>query len=47
VAERLCDRVVILRGGTVVAEGTLASLRGDRHERSLEDVFLELGGGGS
>ena len=44
VAERLCDRVVILRSGRVVAEGTLAELRGGRSERSLEDVFLELGG---
>ncbi len=44
VAERLCDRVVILRAGRVVAEGTLASLRGDRADRSLEDVFMELGG---
>jgi ABC-2 type transport system ATP-binding protein len=44
VAERLCDRVVILRSGSVVAEGTLESLRGDRHDRSLEDVFFDLGG---
>jgi ABC-2 type transport system ATP-binding protein len=47
VAERLCDRVVIVRAGCVVAEGTLASLRGERVERSLEDVFLELGGHGA
>jgi ABC-2 type transport system ATP-binding protein len=47
VAERLCDRVVILRAGRVVAEGTLESLRGDRADRSLEDVFLELGGAGA
>lgn len=43
VAERLCDRVIILRAGRVVAEGTLEALRGDRADRSLEDVFLELG----
>jgi ABC-2 type transport system ATP-binding protein len=47
VAERLCDRVVILRAGSVMAEGTLASLRGEHRERSLEDVFLELGGNGA
>jgi len=46
VAERLCDRVVILNAGRVVAEGTLDALRG-RHagaasDRSLEDLFLEL-----
>lgn len=44
-AEHLCDRIIILRHGVVVAEGTLAEL----HERakmgtdaSLEDVFLTL-----
>jgi ABC-2 type transport system ATP-binding protein len=44
VAERLCDRVVILRSGRVVAAGTLDALRGGDAGRSLEDVFLELGG---
>jgi ABC-2 type transport system ATP-binding protein len=44
VAERLCDRVVILRRGRVVASGTLASLRGGRADATLEDVFLELTG---
>ncbi len=43
VAERLCDRVVILRAGRVVAEGTLEALRDGHADRSLEDVFLELG----
>ena len=42
VAERLCDRVVILRRGSVVASGTLAELRGARADATLEDVFLEL-----
>ena len=40
VAERLCDRIVILRRGRVVAAGTLAELRGGRADASLEDVFL-------
>lgn len=44
-AERLCDRIIIVRRGVIVAEGNLNEL----HERakmgkdaSLEDVFLSL-----
>jgi ABC-2 type transport system ATP-binding protein len=44
VAERLCDRVVILDRGLKRAEGSLAELRGGR-DASLEDLFLELTGG--
>ena len=43
VAERLCDTLVIVRGGRVVAAGTLGELQGGQAARSLEDVFLELG----
>ena len=42
VAERLCDRVVILHRGRKRAEGTLAELRGARSDATLEDVFLAL-----
>ena len=47
-AERLCDRVVILDRGRILAEGTPAQLRA-RHGASgdgssLEDVFLRLTG---
>ncbi len=45
VAERLCDRVVILERGRVLASGTLAELRGARGDATLEDVFLELTAG--
>jgi ABC-2 type transport system ATP-binding protein len=45
VAERLCDDVVILRAGRVVARGTLDELRAGTGARTLEDVFLELGRG--
>jgi ABC-2 type transport system ATP-binding protein len=42
VAERLCDRVVILNRGRKVGEGSLDDLRGGRSGATLEDVFLEL-----
>ena len=42
VAERLCDRVVILHRGRKLAEGSLADLRGEGSNATLEDVFLEL-----
>ena len=42
VAERLCDRVVILHHGHKRAEGSLAELSGARAGATLEDVFLEL-----
>ena len=41
VAERLCDRVVILSHGRRIAAGTLSDLRG-ASQATLEDVFLEL-----
>ena len=42
VAERLCDRVVILHRGEKRAEGSLAELKRGRADATLEDVFLEL-----
>jgi len=42
VAERLCDRVVILHRGRKLAEGSLAELRGTSSDATLEDVFLQL-----
>ncbi len=43
-AERLCDRVIVLRRGRKIEEGTLAELqeRAGMAGRSLEDVFLVL-----
>ena len=46
VAERLCDRVVILHRGRKRAEGSLDSLRGEGSRATLEEVFLELTGEG-
>ena len=39
VAEKLCDKVAIIREGRLVTSGTMDEVRGDA---SLEDVFLEL-----
>ncbi len=39
VAEKLCDKVAIIRRGQLVRAGTMDEVRGDD---SLEDVFLEL-----
>ncbi|MBQ8953471.1 MAG: ABC transporter ATP-binding protein [Clostridia bacterium] len=41
VAEKLCDRVAIIRQGQLVANGTMEEVSGDA---SLEEVFLELEG---
>jgi len=42
VAERLAQRIGIIRQGRLIAEGTLAELRALTQGGSLEDVFLHL-----
>jgi len=46
VAERIADRIGIIKDGKLLAEGTLQELRDRAGERegTLEDVFLELTG---
>ena len=39
VAEKLCDKVAIFKGGQLIRSGTMEEVKGDD---SLEDVFLEL-----
>ena len=41
VAEKLCDKVAIIKGGRLIRCGTMDEVRGDE---SLESVFLELEG---
>lgn len=41
VAEKLCDKVAIIRGGKLVRSGTMDEVKGDT---SLEEVFMELEG---
>jgi len=45
IAERMCDRVIIINQGEIVAAGTLAELRSSEGHGSLEDIFLSLTGG--
>ena len=39
VAEKLCDKVAIIKGGRLIRSGTMEEVKGDT---SLESVFLEL-----
>ncbi len=39
VAEKLCDKVAIIKGGKLVVEGSMDAVKGDA---SLEELFLEL-----
>ena len=39
VAEKLCDKVAIIKGGKLIRSGTMEDVKGDE---SLESVFLEL-----
>ena len=41
VAEKLCDKIAIIKGGKLIRSGTLEEVKGDD---SLEEVFLELEG---
>ena len=39
VAEKLCDKIAIIKNGRLIESGTVAEVRGNT---SLEEVFLEL-----
>ena len=39
VAEKLCDKIAIIKAGRLIRSGTMEDVRGDD---SLEEVFLEL-----
>ena len=41
VAEKLCDKVAIIKSGRLIASGSMEEVKGDS---SLENVFLELEG---
>ncbi len=42
VVEKVCDRVVILNKGEIIADGDIDELKDLTHQGSLEDVFSNL-----
>lgn len=42
VAEKLCDKVIIIKKGRKLYDGTLAELEKKNNDKNLEDIFLEL-----
>ena len=44
VAEKLCDKVAIIKNGKLIRSGTMEEVKGDE---SLEEVFLDLAEGGN
>ena len=44
VVERVCDRIVILREGRIVADGSFEELAARSSESQLESIFAELTG---
>jgi sodium transport system ATP-binding protein len=41
-AEKLCDRIGIIHGGKLLAEGTLEELRAKKGLHDLEDIFVSV-----
>lgn len=44
VAEQLCDRLAILKKGELIFYGTLAELKAEHPDQSLEAIYLNLAG---
>jgi len=43
-AERLCNRILVIDSGTIIAEGSPQSLVAEAHVDNLEELFLKLTG---
>jgi sodium transport system ATP-binding protein len=41
-AERLCDRLAVIHGGRILAEGSLGDLRAAHQQQDLEELFFQL-----
>jgi len=44
VVEKICDRIVIISDGEIIADGTFESLKNSFHHGSLENIFTSLTG---
>lgn len=42
VAEKVCDRIGIIKGGKIIFVGTVEELKEKKNDESLEKIFLEL-----
>ncbi len=45
IVENMCDRVIIINHGKIIADAPVSDLRHLKGDQSLEDIFLELTGG--
>jgi ABC-2 type transport system ATP-binding protein len=45
IVENMCDRVIIISKGKILADAPVVELREMKGDQSLEDIFLELTGG--
>ena len=45
IVENMCDRVIIINKGEILADAPVDQLRQMKGDQSLEDIFLELTGG--
>lgn len=45
IAQTMCDRVIIINKGRIIADAQVEELRRMRGDQTLEDIFLELTGG--
>lgn len=43
--EAVCDQVIIINNGKIVADDSLGSLKASHHGKTLEDIFIELTNG--
>lgn len=42
VAEKLCDKILMIDAGKIVFDGTLDQLRNEHPDRTLEEIFMEV-----